>query len=126
MLPRVSRTVKSRPEAVLDFSFAKRSVATVADLIGRRVDAFATLDQMVTEPARFGFTNVTDPLMYVGGNAAEFLFWDYVHPTTVGHAVFAEVAANSLINYFSPRQGEGTPPAAINALNGLVNAWNHN
>ena len=91
-----------------------------------RVDAFATLRQMVAQPAEFGFTNVTDRLMYVGGNPAEFLFWDDVHPTTAGHAVFAEAAADSLITYFSPRQGEGTPAARINALNGLVNAWDNN
>ena len=91
-----------------------------------RVDAFATLGKMVTHPARFGFTNVTAPLMYVGGNATEFLFWDTVHPTTQGHAVFAEAAADALIHYFSPRHGQGRPAARINCLNGLVNAWDHN
>ena len=91
-----------------------------------RVDAFATLRTMVTQPAQFGFTNVTDQLIIVGGNPDEFLFWNEVHPTTAGHAVFAEAAADSLISYFSPRQGEGTPAARINALNGLVNAWDNN
>lgn len=90
-----------------------------------RVDAFATLRAMVAQPAEFGFTNVTEPLRFVGGNAAEFLFWDPVHPTTAGHAVFAQAAADALVSYFSPRQGQGTPPACINALNGLVNAWGH-
>ena len=91
-----------------------------------RVDAFATLQTMVNEPDRFGFTNVTDPLLMVGGNASEFLFWDAVHPTTAGHAVLAEAAADSLIAYFSPRQGKGTPPARIHFLNGLMNAWDNN
>jgi phospholipase/lecithinase/hemolysin len=106
-------------DAALD-SLAAAGIPTI------RVDAFATLRQMVAQPAEFGFTNVTDRLMYVGGNPAEFLFWDDVHPTTAGHAVFAEAAADSLISYFSPRQGKGTPPARINALNGLVNAWDNN
>ncbi len=88
-----------------------------------RVEAFATLHKMVAQPVQFGLTNVTDPLMYVGGNAAEFLFWDGVHPTTKGHAVFAEAAADALVSYFSPRKGQGTPAARINGLNGLVNAW---
>ena len=91
-----------------------------------RVDAFALLREMVTQPAQFGFTNVTDQLILVGGNADEFLFWDTVHPTTKAHAVVAEAAADSLISYFSPRQDKGTPAARINSLNGLVNAWSKN
>jgi phospholipase/lecithinase/hemolysin len=91
-----------------------------------RVDAFATLGEMVAQPARFGFTDVTDQLILAGGTAHGYLFWDSVHPTTQGHAVFAEVAADSLISYFSPRRGKGTPAARIHALNGLVNAWDNN
>jgi phospholipase/lecithinase/hemolysin len=91
-----------------------------------RVDAFATLRTMVTQPQEFGFTNVTDPLIGAGVTTPGYLFWDSVHPTTAGHAVFAEAAADSLISYFSPRQGKGTPPARTNALNGLVNAWDNN
>ena len=90
-----------------------------------RVDAFATLRAMVTHPATFGFNDVTDPLLGSGGTAPGYLFWDAVHPTTEGHAVFAEAAADSLISYFSPSQGKGTPAARINALNGLVNARDH-
>ena len=90
-----------------------------------RVDAFATLRAMVTKRAEFGFTNVTDPLLGSGSTAPRYLFWDTVHPTTEGHAVFAEAAADSLISYFSPSQGKGTPAAHINALNGLVNARQH-
>ena len=91
-----------------------------------RLDAFATLGAMITHPAEFGFINVTDPLLGAGGTAPGYLFWDPVHPTTEGHEVFAEAAADSLIGYFSPRQGRGTPAARINALNGLVNAWDDN
>ncbi len=106
-------------DSALD-SLASMGIPTI------RVDAFATLQEMANQPAQFGFTNVTDPLMYVGGNPAQFLFWDPVHPTTTGHAVFAEAAADSLIGYFSPSQAEGTPAARINSLNGLVNAWDNN
>ena len=90
------------------------------------VDAFATLRTMVTQPDQFGFTNVTEPLIWSGGPAPGYLFWDPVHPTTEGHAVFAEAAADALISYFSPRQGKGAPSACINALNCLVNAWDKN
>ncbi len=107
---------------VLDSALDSLAAAGIPTI---RVDAFATLDYMVAHAADFGFTNLTEPLSVVGGNADEFLFWDDVHPTTAAHAVFAEVAANSLINYFSPRQGEGTPAALIHSLNGLVNAWDN-
>jgi phospholipase/lecithinase/hemolysin len=87
-----------------------------------RADSFATLDAMATRPDEFGFTNVTQPFLATGGNAAEFLFWDSVHPTTLGHAVLAQEALHSLLDYFSPREGNGAPDAGINALRGLVHA----
>jgi thermolabile hemolysin len=87
-----------------------------------RVDAFATLRLMVNLPEHFGFTNVTEPFLAVGGDSSQFLFWDAVHPTTRGHEILANAARTQLIDYFSPRRGKKTPPAAINSLNGLVNA----
>ena len=87
-----------------------------------RVDSFSTLEAMVDFPALFGFTNVTQPSLIIGGDQTEFLFWDSVHPTTGGHRVLADAARNQLVNYFSPRNGNGAPPALANALNGLVNA----
>jgi phospholipase/lecithinase/hemolysin len=85
-----------------------------------RVDAFASLENMVDHPTSFGFTNVTQPLLQVGGDAEEFLFWDLVHPTTLGHEGFANAAVQGLIDYYSPRNGNGFPPALVNSLNGLV------
>jgi phospholipase/lecithinase/hemolysin len=85
-----------------------------------RVDAFATLRAMANFPANFGFANVTEPFLSAGGNPALFLFWDPVHPTTRAHEVLADEALNCMIDYFSPRNGKGTPPARVNALKGLV------
>jgi len=87
-----------------------------------RADSFATLDAMATRPAEFGFTNVTQPFLATGGNADEFLFWDSVHPTTIGHGVLAQEVLHALLAYFSPRQGKGAPDSGINALRGLVHA----
>jgi len=87
-----------------------------------RVDAFERLRQMVSSPVLFGFTNVTESFLAVGGEPSEFLFWDAVHPTTRGHEVLAVAARNRLLDFFSPRRGTDMPPASVNGLNGLVNA----
>ena len=90
-----------------------------------RVDAFATLDAMAYHPADFGFTNATQAFLSASGNAEEFLFWDTVHPTTHGHTVLAHEALNSLLVYYSPREGRNAPTASLNALNGLVRLRNN-
>jgi phospholipase/lecithinase/hemolysin len=87
-----------------------------------RVDAFKTLDAMAENGATYGFSDVTDAYIFTGGDPSEFLFWDVVHPTTTGHAVFADEAVNALVGYFSPRQGMGVPAARVNGLRGLVRA----
>ena len=84
------------------------------------VDAFATLETMVNFPSQFGFTNVSEPFLGTGGDPAQFLFWDAVHPTTRGHEVLAEQARKDLIDFYSPQNGVGNPAALVNCLNGLV------
>jgi thermolabile hemolysin len=85
-----------------------------------RVDAFEALRAMVNSPAEFGFTNVTEAFLVTGGDAAGFLFWDAVHPTTRGHEILADAARERMIDYYSARQGKGLPTAAVHSLNGLV------
>ena len=87
-----------------------------------RVDAFAALGTMATIPSAYGFSDVSNAFLLTGGDANQFLFWDSVHPTTAGHAVFGKEAVNVLVNYFSPRQGAGSPAARVNGLKGLVRA----
>ena len=70
-----------------------------------KVDLFATTQEVAKNPVKFGFTNVTDPLLLLKlstppppvpgtpeffSNPAQFFFWDVFHPTTEGHAVFAD------------------------------------
>jgi thermolabile hemolysin len=87
-----------------------------------QVDAFSVLQSMVNHAERYGFANVTEPALDVGGDPAQFLFWDYVHPTTRGHEILGHEALAQLVRHFLPGRGVGVPPARINALHGLVRA----
>jgi phospholipase/lecithinase/hemolysin len=68
------------------------------------LDTFALVDAVVTDPAAFGFTNVTAPCYvgpFTGGgsvctNPNGYLFWDADHPTAAAHAIIA-TAADALV-----------------------------
>lgn len=64
-------------------------------------DAFDLFQQALSDPAAFGFTNVTDPFLppvptALTTNPDEHLFWDIVHPTAVFHQALGSGAAQSL------------------------------
>lgn len=67
-----------------------------------RVDAFALINDMVANPADYGFTNVTGQAL-LGLPAAdpdEYLFWDGVHPTTAAQEAVAESVYQQLRDEF--------------------------
>lgn len=61
----------------------------------------------ITNPASFGFTNVTTAclsnaqakpeLQHICNNPDEFLFWDDRHPTVAGHRAIAQLAFSNLV-----------------------------
>jgi outer membrane lipase/esterase len=92
---------------------AAYNIALVANLSGviasRRanvyfLEVFSLVDIIVADPGAFGLSNVTDPCYvgpFTGGGTVcstpdQYLFWDSTHPTTAGHAIVADVAADVL------------------------------
>jgi phospholipase/lecithinase/hemolysin len=63
-------------------------------------DVDALFKQVLADPQKFGFTNVTDAEMAVladlRGYTEKFFFWDAVHPTTIAHLLLAKTAVSLL------------------------------
>jgi phospholipase/lecithinase/hemolysin len=56
------------------------------------------LQNALANPAQYGFTNVTTSALGDGVLSGQgYLFWDDIHPTTVGHQLLAGVAAASMV-----------------------------
>lgn len=64
------------------------------------VDVFELIQFVIDNPARFGFTNVTEA-GDESNNWEGFLFWDEIHPTTKGHQVVAAAALAQVAPPFS-------------------------
>lgn len=66
------------------------------------MDAFTLLNQITADPAAYGFSNVTGDALddfvnpAFNGPAADYLFWDSIHPTTKAHELFSQYATNAL------------------------------
>ena len=68
-----------------------------------RLDIFSLLAAVVAAPASFGLSNVDQPCIVPGttvhpycANPDQYLFWDGIHPTRVGHGIIAERAETAL------------------------------
>ena len=56
------------------------------------------LQNALANPAQYGFTNVTASALGDGVLSGQgYLFWDDIHPTTVGHQIIADFAAASMV-----------------------------
>lgn len=55
------------------------------------LNTYNLLDNVIANPAAYGFTNVTDKLVDNPGGTG-YLFWDGVHPTTEAHSMIADYA----------------------------------
>lgn len=98
-----------------------QSVSQLRSQLGSEVtiaefDLNNAFNQVLSNPANFGFTNVTDPCLFSGlcaidpGQQEEYFFWDNTHPTTRGHQITANYALASLTDeFFKPQP----PPARV-------------
>jgi phospholipase/lecithinase/hemolysin len=65
-----------------------------------RFDTFTFYQQVVGNPAAYGFTNATDACLTPGGlcaNPSTYVSWDGFHPTTAAHAVLGEQFAAAVV-----------------------------
>lgn len=91
------------------------------------VNTYALLNQVIADPARYGFSNVTDTACTTASSincsastlatpdaASTYLFADGVHPTTAAHAMLAQVVLSELV---APQQVSllGEAPLAASA-----------
>ncbi|BAY48758.1 lipolytic enzyme, G-D-S-L [Scytonema sp. HK-05] len=61
------------------------------------LDVSSLFDDIIAEPAKFGFSNVTDDFLTSGTtNPDPYLFWNIIHPTTLGHDLIADEAAKAI------------------------------
>jgi phospholipase/lecithinase/hemolysin len=83
------------------------------------VDIYGLYQNIVTNPAAFGYTNVTTPAQGLPVNPDTFLFWDAPsHPTTPGHRLIALDADAAIVSTFAPEPA--TSVAAATAVFLLV------
>ncbi|WP_026734033.1 SGNH/GDSL hydrolase family protein [Fischerella sp. PCC 9605] len=63
------------------------------------LDVHLLYREAMTDPAKFGFTNVTGACLNnlaICDNPDKFLFWDGIHPTTAAHRILGEAALKEL------------------------------
>ena len=66
-----------------------------------QLDIFSTFVDITLNPGDYNLTNVTEPCLDVANatlctNPDEYLLWDQVHPTAVGHQLIASAALAAL------------------------------
>lgn len=67
-----------------------------------QLDVWYDVIRVLAEPAKYGFTNVTEPAQEKSVEPDQYLFWDDIHPTTAGHHQIAGVASQLLSGQIPP------------------------
>jgi phospholipase/lecithinase/hemolysin len=67
-----------------------------------RLDAYQLLTAIIDDPSAFGLTTATTACVtpnvepFTCQDAAQYLFWDGIHPTKAGHAILAQATHDAL------------------------------
>ena len=64
-----------------------------------KLDVYSLYHQAITDPGKFGLTNVTSACLNnlaTCDNPNKFLFWDGIHPTTAAHQILAKTALRAI------------------------------
>jgi phospholipase/lecithinase/hemolysin len=75
----------------------KQTLDSDAQIIA--LDVNSLYQEAITNPAKFGFTNVISACLTnqtICRNSDKFLFWDGIHPTTATHKILGEKAFSAL------------------------------
>ncbi len=108
-------SIRSGGPALISASSAisdAHNAALITMLAGRNddalvyvVDSTTLLRDVVNNPGKYGLTNVTEACFSGGvvcANPDEYLFFDGVHPTAVGHQITAAAMADTIISTRTP------------------------
>lgn len=110
-------TLTSLHNSNLDTSLNALSTSYGIDIYD--LDVSSLFGSAIAQPAKYGFTNVTDACLTDTGicsNPNQYLFWDELHPTDAAHKIIGELASSSLEAEPVPEPSAGL---GILALGGL-------
>lgn len=102
-MPDLGKTPEGLQDAATSFFLTSVTMQFNAALLpavqstgGQYFDTFSLVNDMVSNPGKYGFTNVSAPCfngVSVCGNPDQYMFFDNVHPTTAAHSIFGSALA---------------------------------
>jgi outer membrane lipase/esterase len=72
------------------------------------VDTYSLFKDVIADPGKYGFKNVTAPAQGLNVNPNDYLFWDGAHPTTAGDALLAQLVETDVSSQFTAVPEPGT------------------